>query len=77
MCIRDRFHKDDDGMPTTVSHERAGYLDTSPIDLGENTRRDIILTLEEMGYQITSSHHEIAPAQHEIDFAFELSLIHI
>lgn len=61
-------------MPTTVSHERAGYLDTSPIDLGENTRRDIILTLEEMGYQITSSHHEIAPAQHEIDFAFEDAL---
>ena len=68
------FHTDDDGMPTTVSHERAGYLDTSPIDLGENTRRDIILTLEEMGYQITSSHHEIAPAQHEIDFAFEDAL---
>lgn len=68
------FHTDDDGMPTTVSHERAGYLDTSPIDLGENTRSDIILTLEEMGYQITSSHHEIAPAQHEIDFAFEDAL---
>ena len=68
------FHTDDDGMPTTVSHERAGYLDTSPIDLGENTRREIILTPEEMGYQITSSHHEIAPAQHEIDFAFEDAL---
>ena len=68
------FHTDDDGMPTTVSHERAGYLDTSPIDLGENTRREIILMLEEMGYQITSSHHEIAPAQHEIDFAFEDAL---
>ena len=68
------FHTDDDGMPTTVSHERAGYLDTSPIDLGENTRRDIILTLEEMGYQITSSHHEIAPAQHEIDFKYDNAL---
>ena len=68
------FHTEDDGIPTTVSHERAGYLDTSPIDLGENTRREIILTLEEMGYQITSSHHEIAPAQHEIDFAFEDAL---
>ena len=62
------FHTDDDGMPTTVSHERAGYLDTSPIDLGENTRRDIILTLEEMGFEIESSHHEDAPAQHEVDF---------
>lgn len=53
-------------MPTTLTLEKAGYLDTSPIDLGENTRRDIILTLEEMGYEIDSSHHEISPAQHEI-----------
>lgn len=59
------------GMPTTLTHEKAGYLDTSPIDLGENTRRDIILTLEEMGYEIDSSHHEISPAQHEIDFTYE------
>ena len=58
-------------MPTTLTHEKAGYLDTSPIDLGENTRRDIILTLEEMGYEIDSSHHEISPAQHEIDFTYE------
>ena len=65
------FHTDDNGMPTTLTHEKAGYLDTSPIDLGENTRRDIILTLEEMGYEIDSSHHEISPAQHEIDFTYE------
>lgn len=65
------FHTDDNGKPTTLTHEQAGYLDTSPIDLGENTRRDIILTLEEMGYEIDSSHHEGAPAQHEIDFTFE------
>lgn len=68
------FHTDDNGMPTTLTHEKAGYLDTSPIDLGENTRRDIILTLEEMGYEIASSHHETAPAQHEIDFTFEEAL---
>lgn len=68
------FHTDDNGLPTTVSHEKAGYLDTSPIDLGENTRRDIILTLERMGYEIDSSHHEIASAQHEIDFTFEDAL---
>ncbi|NCC44902.1 MAG: glutamine synthetase, partial [Clostridia bacterium] len=68
------FHTDDNGRPTTISHEQAGYLDTSPVDLGENTRRDIILTLEEMGYEIDSSHHEIAPAQHEIDFTFENAL---
>lgn len=68
------FHTDDNGMPTTLTHEKAGYLDTSPIDLGENTRRDIILTLEEMGYEIDSSHHEISPAQHEIDFTYENAL---
>ncbi len=68
------FHTDDNGLPTTLSHEKAGYLDTSPVDLGENTRRDIILTLEKMGYVIDSSHHEIAPAQHEIDFSYEDAL---
>lgn len=68
------FHTDENGAPTTLSHERAGYLDTSPIDLGENTRRDIILSLEQMGYEIASSHHETAAAQHEIDFAFEDAL---
>ena len=64
------FHIDDNGMPTTVSHEKAGYLDVSPVDLGENARRDMILNLEEMGFEIESSHHEMAPAQHEIDFKY-------
>ena len=68
------FHTDDNGMPTTVTHEKAGYLDTSPIDLGENARRDIILALGDMGYDIDSSHHEISPAQHEIDFSYEGAL---
>lgn len=62
------FHTDDDGMPTIVTHERAGYMDVGPIDLGENARRDMVLNLEEMGFEIESSHHEKAPAQHEIDF---------
>ncbi len=62
------FHSDDDGNATTVSHEKAGYLDVGPVDLGENARRDIVLTLEEMGFEIESSHHEKAPGQHEIDF---------
>ena len=62
------FHTDDNGMPTTVTHEQAGYMDLSPVDLGENARRDIVLTLEEMGYDVESSHHEIAPGQQEIDF---------
>lgn len=62
------FHTDDNGTPTTITHESAGYLDVGPIDLGENARRDMVLTLEEMGFEIESSHHEKAPAQHEIDF---------
>ena len=56
------FHTNDEGNPTTFSHERAGFFDMSPIDLGENTRRDIILTLEEMGFEVESSYHETAPA---------------
>ena len=62
------FHTDDNGNPTTVTHEKAGYLDISPLDLGENARRDMVLTLEDMGMEVESSHHEAAPAQHEIDF---------
>ena len=64
------FHTDDNGMPTTVTHEKAGYLDISPVDLGENARRDIVLNLEDMGIEVESSHHETAPAQHEIDFKY-------
>ena len=63
------FHTDENGAPTTLTHERAGYMDLSPVDLGENVRRDIVLTLAEMGYDVESSHHEIAPGQQEIDFA--------
>lgn len=62
------FHTDENGMPTTVTHERAGYLDVGPMDLGENARREIVMNLEEMGFEVESSHHEKAPAQHEIDF---------
>lgn len=69
------FHTDDEGNPTTFSHERAGFFDMSPIDLGENTRRDIILTLEEMGFDVESSYHEIAPAQHQIDFRYDEALL--
>lgn len=64
------FHTDDDGLPTTLSHESAGYFDLGPLDLGENARRDMVLTLEDMGFEIESSHHEAAPAQHEIDFRY-------
>lgn len=62
------FHTDENGLPTTITHEKAGYMDVGPLDFGENARRDIVLALEEMGFEVESSHHETAPAQHEIDF---------
>lgn len=69
------FHMDEDGLPTTLTHEKGGYFDVSPVDFGENARRDMVLTLEEMGFEILSSHHEIAPAQHEIDFRYDEALV--
>ena len=57
------FHTDEEGRPTTVSHEKAGYFDVAPLDLGESARRDMILNLEDMGFEIEASHHEVAPAQ--------------
>ena len=68
------FNQDEDGQPTTISTERAGYFDLGPIDLGENARRDMVLTLEDMGYEIEASHHEVAPAQHEIDLEYTEAL---
>ena len=67
-------HTDENGLPTTLTHEQAGYLDLSPLDLGENARRDMVLTLEDMGFVIEASHHEKAPAQHEIDFQYDEAL---
>ncbi|MFA9375523.1 MAG: type I glutamate--ammonia ligase [Lachnotalea sp.] len=64
------FHTDDNGQPTTLTHEKAGYFDLGPVDLGENARRDMVLTLEDMGFEIEASYHEVAPAQHEIDFKY-------
>ena len=68
------FHTDDEGNPTTITHEKAGYFDVGPLDLGENARRDMILTLEDMGFVMEASHHEDAPAQHEIDFHYDEAL---
>lgn len=68
------FHTDDDGLPTTITHERGSYFDVGPLDYGENARRDMVLTLEDMGFEIEASHHEIAPAQHEIDFRYDEAL---
>lgn len=62
------FNTDERDNPSLEPHDSAGYLDLAPHDNGENCRRDICLTLEEMGYNIEMSHHEKAPGQHEIAF---------
>ncbi len=62
------FHTDENGMPTTITHEKAGYMSVGPSDMGENARREMVLALERMGFEVEASHHENAPAQHEIDF---------
>ncbi len=64
------FLSDEKGHATTQVQDDAGYFDLAPIDLGENARRDMDLTLEEMGFEIETSHHEVAPGQHEIDFKY-------
>ena len=64
------FHTDAEGGPTLKTLDNGGYFDMGPIDLGENARRDMVLTLEEMGFEIEQSHHECARGQHEIDFKY-------
>lgn len=68
------FHTDEEGRPTTVTNDEAGYFDLDPVDLGTNARREICLTLEEMGFEIEASHHEVAMGQHEIDFKYANAL---
>jgi len=63
-----------DGEPTTETHDAAGYFDLAPVDLGEDVRREIVLTLEQMGFQIEAAHHEVAPGQHEVDFRYDAVL---
>lgn len=64
------FHADEKGYPVFNIHDHAGYFDLAPFDLGEDARRNIILTLKKMGFSIEASHHEVAPGQHEIDFKY-------
>ena len=64
------FETDENTNPTVITHEQAGYFDVGPLDEGENARRDIVMNLEDMGFEIEASHHEAAPAQHEIDLAY-------
>jgi len=68
------FKLDQNGEPTLELNDNGGYFDLAPTDLGENCRRDIVLELEEMGFEIEASHHEVAPGQHEIDFKYANAL---
>jgi glutamine synthetase len=63
------FERDASGLPTTRTRDQAGYFDLSPVDEGEDVRRDVVLALEDMAFQVEASHHEVAPGQHEIDLA--------
>lgn len=64
------FKTDEDGYPTSVPFDRGGYMDVAPEDKGENIRREICLTLIDMGIRPESSHHEEGPGQNEIDFRY-------
>ncbi len=68
------FCLDEKGNPTMETHDDAGYFDLGPTDLGENARREMVLALEQLGFEIEASHHEVAPGQHEIDFRFDDAL---
>ncbi len=70
------FKLDEKGDPSMELNDRGGYFDLAPTDLGENCRRDIVLELEEMGFEIEASHHEVAPGQHEIDFKYSDAVKH-
>jgi len=65
------FKTDQEGNPTLLPSDKAEYFDVAPLDQGENTRREICLTLEQMGFEIETSHHESAHSQHEIDFKYD------
>jgi glutamine synthetase len=64
------FARNDDGSPTTITNDAAGYFDLAPVDRGEEARRDMVNALVEMGFEIEAAHHEVAPGQHEIDFKY-------
>lgn len=64
------FKQGPEGEPTTHTHDEGSYFDLSPIDKGEDARRDIVLYLEKMGFEVEAAHHEVASAQHEIDFKY-------
>ena len=68
------FEEDEDGRATTKTSDAGGYFDLAPKDLASDVRRDIIYGLEEMGFEIEASHHEVAQGQHEINFEYDDAL---
>ncbi|MDF2631181.1 MAG: glutamine synthetase, type [Symbiobacteriaceae bacterium] len=64
------FTRDAEGKPSTKTIDQASYFDLGPVDRGEECRRDCVMNLQKMGFEIESSHHEVAPGQHEIDFKY-------
>ncbi len=64
------FELDEQGRPTTIPHDKAGYYDAAPNDMAEDIRRDIVSVLQEMDFEIEAAHHEVSDGQHEIDFKY-------
>lgn len=64
------FNREEDGTPTRIPYDNAGYMDIAPLDKCENVRREICLTIERMGLRPERSHHERGPGQNEIDFHY-------
>ena len=69
------FMLDSKGQPTNISYDGGGYFDLGPVDLGEDARHEMVIALEDMGFEVEAAHHEVAPAQHEIDFKYANALI--
>ena len=68
------FQKGRDGETLAETHDVGGYFDLTPVDQGEQCRRDIVVVLEAMGFEVEAAHHEVAPGQHEIDFKYAEAL---
>lgn len=68
------FSTDETGEPTLETHDKAGYFDLAPVDMGGNARKDMVKALQDMHFLVEASHHEVAEGQHEIDFKFDDAL---
>jgi glutamine synthetase len=64
------FERTEEGLPTVCTKDKGGYFDLSPIDLGDEVRRAIVMALQDMDFEIEASHHEVGEGQHEIDFKY-------